>query len=86
MKPFKVLCCMFLLTILVADLAQNLAKYRKVVNLGAHTSNQQKHCDHGIYTCIVCERKAKHLQCQGPPILGLGLGLFVCFFDIYRAS
>ena len=29
MKPGKVLCCMFLLAILRADLAQNLVEYKR---------------------------------------------------------
>ena len=37
-EPSKVLCCMFLLTILGVDIAQNLTKYKKVV-ICAHTTN-----------------------------------------------
>jgi len=39
MKPGKVLCCMFLLTILGIDPAQNLAKYKRWV-ICARTTKQ----------------------------------------------
>ena len=81
MKSSKVLCCMFLLAILGVDLAQNLAKYKRW--LSVHRTDHieaLRLCK----SCIFNEHKTKDVQGQGPS--NVSLSLFVCCFDVYRAS
>ena len=84
-KPGKVLCCMFLFTLAILRVysAQNLAKYIK----GGYEFSHNLPIE-ALRLCnsyIVYEQKTKGVhQGEGPSIINLSL--FVCYFDVYRAS
>ena len=82
MKPGKVLCYRFLFAILGVDRAQNLTKYNRW--LGVFMQLTDKETLRLRNSCIVYERKTKDVHSHGPS--NLNLCLFVCFFDVCRAS
>ena len=83
MKPGKVLCYRFLLPILGVDRAQNLTNYNRWLHVFIQLSKPIETLRLGN-SCIVYERKTKDVHGHGPS--NLNLGLFVCSFDVYRAS
>ena len=76
MKPGKVLCCRFLFLILGVDRTQNLTKYKRWLRVFIELTNRN--------IVITYERKTKDVHGHGPS--NLNLGLFVCSFDVCRAS
>jgi len=82
MKPGKVLCCVFLLATLGLTLHKNCQNHTKVVYVCSY--NYPIEALQLRNSCIVYENKTTDVQGQGPS--SISLYLFVCFFDVYRAS
>ncbi len=80
-KRGKVLCCMFLFAVLGVDPAQNLTKYNRWLRVFMQLTNKKLRLRN---SCIVYEPKT--IDVQGRVPTNINLGLFVCSFDLYRAS
>ena len=72
MKPNKVLCSMFLFDFLA--LTVHKPQFCPIVETCRLRTN----------LTIMCERKQKIVHGRGPS--NINLGIFVCFFEVYRPS